>query len=346
MIPDQDSRTILRLALGLGGFVLILAGMFYFSSLVNEVLLAAFLTLLLVPLSSWLQRHGLSRTWANVLVLLLVVFAVAVLILFLVFSLTGLVSELPNYESGLDDTESQIQSSLASLGLNGDSVASAVASASKTILGIGASIAAGMVGYIVDGVFTILIFAFMLFDAAGFRTRMQRAFSMDHSTLERIYSSTASVAIYLRLLTYINLAIGVADSIFLWFLGIPNPVLWGVLAFVTGYIPFIGYWIAMIPVMIVAYLHGGLVPTIIVFIGYWLINGTLSNVVAPRVYGKGLNLSPVITLVAVLFWGAILGPVGAMLAVPLTAIGNSVLLSSYPETRWLSILMREGDGTD
>jgi AI-2 transport protein TqsA len=138
----------------------------------------------------------------------------------------------------------------------------------------------------------------------------------------------------------------VADSILLWILGVPNPVLWGLLAFVTGYIPFIGYWIAMIPVLIVAYLSGGFVTATIVFIGYWLINGTLSNVVAPRVYGKGLNLSPVVTLVAVLFWGAILGPVGAMLAVPLTAIINSVLLSSYPETEWLSILMREGDGSE
>ena len=64
------------------------------------------------------------------------------------------------------------------------------------------------------------------------------------------------------------------------------------------------------------------------------------------VYGKGLNLSPVVTLVAVLFWGAILGSIGAMVAVPLTAIIASVLLISYPETKWLAILMREGDGSE
>ena len=132
----------------------------------------------------------------------------------------------------------------------------------------------------------------------------------------------------------------------LFLLGVPNPVLWGLLAFVTGYIPFIGYWIAMIPVLIIGYLTGGPTTALLVFIGYWLINGTLSNVVAPRVYGKGLNLSAVVTLIAVLFWGVILGPVGAMLSVPLTAIINSVLLSSYRETQWLSILLREGDGAE
>jgi AI-2 transport protein TqsA len=190
------------------------------------------------------------------------------------------------------------------------------------------------------------MFAFMLFDAGGFRSRMQRAFSSDHPLLSRIHNSTSSVATYLRLLTYINVVIGVSDTLLLWFLGIPNPALWGFLAFITGYIPFIGYWIAMIPVLILAYLTGGITLALIVFVGYWLINGTLSNIVAPRVYGKGLNLSPVITLIAVLFWSVILGPLGGLLAVPLTAILSSVVLVSYPETEWLAILMREGDGSE
>ena len=102
----------------------------------------------------------------------------------------------------------------------------------------------------------------------------------------------------------------------------------------------------MIPVLILGYLKGGLTLALIILIGYWLINGTLSNIVAPRVYGKGLNLSPVVTLVAVLFWGAILGSVGAMIAVPLTAVISSVFLASYPETEWLAIIMREGDGSE
>ena len=171
---------------------------------------------------------------------------------------------------------------------------------------------------------------------------MQRAFSSDHPTLSRIHNSTTSVATYLRLLTYINLIIGIADAILLWALGIPSPLLWGFLAFITGYIPFIGFWLAMIPVLILGYLQGGVGLALFILVGYVLINGTLSNIVAPRVYGKGLDLSPVVTLVAVLFWGAILGSLGAMLAVPLTAILSSVLLISYPETKWLAILMREG----
>lgn len=346
MVADQDRRSVLRLTLGLGGAVLVLAGMMYMSTLVNQVLLAAFLTLLLVPVSQRLQKRGMSGKWANLLIVLMVLVIVLILAVLVVYSLAGLVRDLPVYERGLDDTKAQIQAQLESTGMDGESVASALTSVSKQVLGIGASIAVNLAGYAVNGFFVILIFAFMLFDAAGVRTRLQRAFSSDHPTLSRIHNSTTSVATYLRLLTYINLVIGVGDTILLWALGIPNPVLWGMLAFVSGYIPYIGFWIAMIPVLILAFLQGGIWLALAVFLGYWLINGTLSNIVAPRMYGKGLNLSPVVTLVTVLFWGVILGPVGAMIAVPFTAVLNSVLLSSYPETKWLAILMREGDGDE
>jgi AI-2 transport protein TqsA len=346
MIEDQDQRSVLRLTLGLGGFIVILVGMYYMSGLVNQVLLAAFLTLLMVPVSQRLQKRGMSSKWANLLIILFVLVVLLLLILFLIYSLAGLVTDLPIYEQGLDETKVQIQTQLESMGVDGESVATALTSVSKRILGIGASIATGLVGYLVSTFFVILMFAFMLFDAVGVRTRMQRAFSSDNPTLSRVHNSTSSVVTYLRLLTYINLVIGVSDTLLLWILGIPNPALWGLLAFITGYIPFIGFWIAMIPVLIIAYLQGGIMLALIVFLGYWLINGTLSNIVAPRIYGKGLNLSPVITLIAVLFWGVILGPLGGMLAVPLTAILNSVVLISYPETRWLAILMREGDGSE
>jgi predicted PurR-regulated permease PerM len=69
---DTNQRTVLSLTLGLGGFVVILVGMYYMSGLVNQVLLAAFLTLLLVPVSQRLQKRGMSSKWANLLIILLV----------------------------------------------------------------------------------------------------------------------------------------------------------------------------------------------------------------------------------------------------------------------------------
>ena len=79
-------------------------------------------------------------------------------------------------------------------------------------------------------------------------------------------------------------------------------------------------------------------------LGYWLINGVISQGVAPRFYGKGLNLSPTVTLIAVLFWGWLLGPIGAIVGVPLTAVLRGMVLENYPETRWLAVAISAGDG--
>jgi predicted PurR-regulated permease PerM len=100
---------------------------------------------------------------------------VVALIAFLIFSLAGLVTDLPIYEQGLDDTKAQIQAQFESMGMGGESVAEALTSVSRRVLGIGASIAVNLVGYLVSVFFIILMFAFMLFDAGGFRSRMQRA---------------------------------------------------------------------------------------------------------------------------------------------------------------------------
>ncbi len=79
-------------------------------------------------------------------------------------------------------------------------------------------------------------------------------------------------------------------------------------------------------------------------LGDRLINGVLSSVVAPRLYGKGLNVSPVLTLLAVLFWGWLLGPIGAVVGVPLTVLLKSIVLENYTATRWLARVLSQDVG--
>jgi predicted PurR-regulated permease PerM len=87
------------------------------------------------------------------------------------------------------------------------------------------------------------------------------------------------------------------------------------------------------------------VGALTIILGYWFINGMLSTVIAPRFFGQGLNLSPVVALVAVLFWGTLLGPVGSIVGVPMTAMIKSIVLDNYEGTRWLAGAVSAGDGT-
>ena len=314
------------------------------SGLVNQVILALFLTLIMTPVSRRLQKH-MSATWANVLIILGVVVTVFVLMAFIILSLGSLVTDLPAYEQRIDQTSAEINQTLGVAGPAGRRFGSKRYPASANACWSSRSPSPQAWSASAQAWYSRCSSSRSCWATPPASAPVCRRRS--HPTTLHCSASAArhrQVATYLLLLTIINLVIGVLNAIFLFIIGIPNPVFWGFISFITGYIPFIGFWIAMVPVMIIGLAKSGWMMVLVILLGYWLINGVLSNVVAPKLYGRGLNLSPVVTLISVLFWSFILGPIGGMVAVPLTAILSSVILVSYPETQWIAILMREGEG--
>jgi AI-2 transport protein TqsA len=112
-----------------------------------------------------------------------------------------------------------------------------------------------------------------------------------------------------------------------------------VLSFLFNYIPNVGYLIALVPPMLMALIEFGLVKAVIVFVGYAVINNFFDMVIGPRYLGKGLDLSTLVTFLAVIFWTWVLGPIGAFLALPLTVMIKKLLLESYEETGLLATLI-------
>ena len=82
--------------------------------------------------------------------------------------------------------------------------------------------------------------------------------------------------------------VALGDTLLLLIMGIDYALLWGVLAFLLGYIPSVGFWIALIPPVFLAYAQYGLPQAIIAFVAYVVINGGVQNIVQPRMMGKGL----------------------------------------------------------
>jgi predicted PurR-regulated permease PerM len=144
---------------------------------------------------------------------------------------------------------------------------------------------------------------------------------------------------YLTILTGINFLVGLGDTILLLFLGVDYAVLWGLLAWFMGYIPSIGFIIALIPPVILAYAQYGLRTAVVVFIGYVVINGGVQNFIQPKVMGQGLKISPVVVFVGLFVWGYLLGGIGALLAVPLTLL-VLVIMENFEGTRMIAVLMR------
>jgi len=95
----------------------------------------------------------------------------------------------------------------------------------------------------------------------------------------------------------------------------------------------------MIPPIILALLEFGLTKALIVLVGYLLIDALIENVAKPKFLGEGLNLAPVTIIMSLIFWAAVLGPLGALLAVPLTLAVKELVLAADEDSRWLAELM-------
>ena len=122
-------------------------------------------------------------------------------------------------------------------------------------------------------------------------------------------------------------------------MGVPMPALWGVLSGILNFIPFIGFWFGLIPPAVLTLLQYGWERMLIVAVGYILINATVQNVIQPKLVVSRLNLTPLMSLISSTFWPLVLGPVGAIIGVPLTMSVRSLLLDADPTTRWLADMM-------
>ena len=143
----------------------------------------------------------------------------------------------------------------------------------------------------------------------------------------------------MSVLTIINALVGLGDMIFLLIVGVDYAVLWGLLAWFMGYIPSIGFIIALIPPVLMAYAQYGLQTAMVVLVGYILINGGVQNFIQPKIMGQRLKISPVVVFVGLFVWGFLLGGIGAILAVPLTLL-VLMIMENFEGTHMMAILMR------
>ena len=119
----------------------------------------------------------------------------------------------------------------------------------------------------------------------------------------------------------------------------PEPLIWGLLAFITNYIPNIGFVIGLVPPAILALLEGGAGLFLIVIVSYSLINVVIQTIIQPKVVGDAVGLSTSITFTSLVFWTWVLGPLGALLAIPLSLLLKALLIDVDRDTVWVRPLI-------
>lgn len=199
---------------------------------------------------------------------------------------------------------------------------------------------------LLSNAFLIIMFTiFILLEMSVYRSKMDVSFGNSRKILENFDQFVGKIKHYLTIKTYISFATGVFIAAWLALFGLKYYLLWGLLAFLLNFIPNIGSIIAAVPATLLSLVEQGIGKALLVMAGYLVVNIVLGSIIEPRIMGRGLGISTLMIFVSVILWGWILGPVGMLLAVPIT-LCLKVIFQSNPNTRWIAILLDSEVGTE
>ena len=202
---------------------------------------------------------------------------------------------------------------------------------------------APLVGPLGKAALVVLLVIFMLLRHEDLRRRLIRLLGKDHisATTRAMDDAGARVFRYLLMQLVVNVSYGIPVAIGLYFIGVPNAVLWGAFATVLRFIPYIGPWIgAAMPVALsLAVSPGWTMP--LLTIGLFIVLELLSNnVMEPWLYGSSTGVTPIALIVAAVFWTWLWGPIGLILSTPLT-VCLVVMGRHVPRLSFLSVLLSD-----
>jgi AI-2 transport protein TqsA len=340
---NQTFTPILRFLIVTACIIIILAGMRASAYIVNLILLALLLAIGFAPVLHWFQRKGLPNWLAFLLTILFVIIIVVALMLFLIATVNQFISALPKYQA---IAQQQFQSFQETLRSRDDVVSQALYDAISLeainfgqIFTLVSTLIRNLVNTLSNVLFLLLILGFMLLEAIVFPMKVQRQLRLDNPLVVRMAQFGRDIRRYIWITTWVGMLAGLGEVILLLVLKVDFALLWGILSWLMSYIPSIGYILALIPPFVLALLQYGWEAALIVLIGYFVINFITDQFIKPRYYGEGLNLSILWVFLSLVFWGWLLGPVGALLAIPLTILVKRVLLEGSEDTQWLAGLL-------
>ena len=339
MMTGRDQSSIVPPLVAIAAFIIIVAGLKAASELLSPVLLSLFIVLVTSPLVQWMRARRVPTWLANLIVILGVIATGLLLIIFLIASVAQLTDSVPAYRSLLEDQLTQTELWLARHGLESADILNLEILRPSRLIQFVLSVLTGLIGTLGNVGLTLFIVIYMLVGASSFATKLKHSLGERSPLLNRMTAFSRSVSLYLLIKGWLGAMAAIGQTLLLLALGVDFAVLWGVVSFLFNFIPNIGYIIALMPPLMLALLESGIGAALVVFIGYALINNFFDMVVGPRYLGQGLDLSTLVTFLAVVFWTWILGPIGAFLALPLTVMVKTLVLESFPNSAMVAKLM-------
>jgi predicted PurR-regulated permease PerM len=326
-----------RLLVGTASLAIGIGAMYLASSYLSQVLFALFIAILFTPLLRWLQQKGLSRGLAMLVMIVAVIGVGLGLAWFLSASFDQLADSLSTYQAQFQARVANLQAAVADQSLTMSGIQGSAADIEQMVQSLIDYL--GRLGNLVaTTIFIVLTIIFALLEGPALRATLKQSLGEENLLVVRSADFSRSVVRYFGLRTIVNLITGGLVTILLWVLGIDFALLWGVLTFFLSYIPYLGIFLATLPSVLLAWAQYGPGMAVVVIVGVTILNGTAENLIAPKLIGQGLRVSPLVVFLSFTFWSLLLGPLGMFLSMPLTVI-MMFLLDSFDDTRWVADLM-------
>jgi predicted PurR-regulated permease PerM len=309
---------LLRATLLGAGIVIIAAGLRAAAASVNIVLVAFLLAMTMYPISYLLCRRGMQRGPAVMLTVAIVLVGGILLIGGLAASLTMMSDKLPTYQAGLATLLERATERLAARGI---AVSDVLQPDPEKVMGFVGHLARGALSGLGYGFLTIILVALIL-------TEMPMRPLADGTDPGSFAARYDAVAVRVRRFVGLQGLIGAVqaaiNAVVMIAVGTDFPMVWAVLFFLLNFVPF-GFLVAIVPPVVLTLLEHGVGRGVGLLVVLFVANIIADNVVKPKVMGEGLGISPLVIILGFMFWAYVLGPMGAILAIPLTITINEAL---------------------
>ena len=317
----------------------VVAALYFGRELVVPLVLASLLAFLLAPACAALQRLRLPRVAAVTVVVLLAFAVIAGLGLIVGHQAALLTDHLPSYEAtvlekwhALGRGEGLLPRLVRGIlatpqgdHVGGEAVGGTAATpfdlGPRPSLTLARNFAAPLLGPVAMGGVVLVFTIFVLMSGDDLRDRVVRLVGRQdlHRTILAMNDAARRLSRFFLFQLGLNAAFGVLIGICLWVVGLPNPLLWGIVAALMRFVPYVGVFIALVPPLLlaVAVVPGWTLAIVVLalFLGAEVVMG---QVVEPLIYGHSTGLSPLAVIVATAFWALLWGPIGLLIATPLT----------------------------
>jgi predicted PurR-regulated permease PerM len=332
----------LVILIGAAATVVVVAGIQATAWLIGPAFMALIVVIAVAPVQSWLIRRGWPG-WATTLVVVLLVYAILLgLALGIIISIARLATELPQYASAAQGLVTSATARLAELGVGPEQLRQAAGALDLgKLAGVLGALLSSIAGLASNFTFLLALLLFLGVESGGAGDRMASIAAERPRAVEALSRFATGTRQYLLVTTVFGLIVAVLDWVALAILGIPLAATWGLLSFITNYIPNVGFIIGVVPPALLGLLTGGPTLMLIVIVVYSVLNIVVQSVIQPRFIGDAVGLSVTVTFVALVFWAWLLGPLGAILAIPLTLLCKALLVDIDPQARWADALLRD-----